>query len=149
MFISRMLGVDTGLYQDVTLPFADLNDIAGWMLPDVKAMYALGVFQGSGRNGALYADVKDSVTREAAMTMLGRVLAEYRTCDLSAFSDGGQVSGWAAPYVQTLTALGVVEGSGGALRPQAYIDRAAAAKLLVLIYGMEKAPLTPRNGLDF
>ena len=149
VFISRMLGVDTSLYQDVILPFADLNDIAGWMLPDVKAMYALGVFQGSGRNGALYADVKDSVTREAAMTMLGRVLAEYRTCDLSAFSDGGQVSGWAAPYVQTLTALGVVEGSGGALRPQAYIDRAAAAKLLVLIYDMEKAPLTPRNGLDF
>ena len=147
VFISRMLGVDTSLYQDVALPFADADAIDGWMLADVRAMYALGIFQGTGRDGALYADVKDSVTREAAMTMLGRVLAETRTCDLSGFDDVDQVSGWASSYVQTLVDLGVVEGSGGRLRPRDCIDRAAAAKLLVSVYGLEKAPLLPRGDL--
>ena len=147
VFISRMLGVDTALYQDVELPFADAPDIDGWMLADVRAMYALGVFQGNGRDGALYADVKDSVTREAAMTMLGRVLAETKTCDLTGFDDGEQVSPWANSYVQTLVAIGVVEGNGNRLRPQDYIDRAAAAKLLVSVYELEKAPLLPRGYL--
>lgn len=147
VFISRMLGVDTALYQDVELPFADAPDIDGWMLADVRAMYALGVLQGNGRDGALYADVKDSVTREAAMTMLGRVLAETKTCDLTGFDDGEQVSPWANSYVQTLVAIGVVEGNGNRLRPQDYIDRAAAAKLLVSVYELEKAPLLPRGDL--
>ena len=81
------------------------------------------------------------------MTMLGRVLAETKTCDLTGFDDGEQVSPWANSYVQTLVAIGVVEGNGNRLRPQDYIDRAAAAKLLVSVYELEKAPLLPRGDL--
>lgn len=142
-FITRLLGVDTGLYENVELPFADRDGIAGWMLPYVKSMYALGVFQGSDNGGALYADVYGNVTREAAMTMLGRVLAESRTADLSGFADAGSVSGWARAHVETLVGLGIVEGSGGLLTPKADITRGAAAKLLVAVYDLEKAELTP------
>ena len=142
VFLARLLDVDTGAYEGVELPFADSGSIAGWMLPSVKALYALGVFQGSGEDGALYARVDQPVTREAAMTMMGRVLAGTESCDLSAFADADQVSPWAAPYVQTLVARGVVQGSDGRLNPQENIDRGSAAKLLVMIYDMEKAPLS-------
>ena len=146
-FITRVLNVDTGLYENVVLPFADAGSIPDWLQPYVKSMYALGVFEGSARGGGLYADVGSNVTREAAMTMLGRVLAASRGYDLSGFADAGSVSAWAAPYIQTLVALNIVEGSGGQLTPKSDITRAAAAKLLVEVYGLDKADLTPRPDL--
>lgn len=143
-FIARLLNVDIDKYQDTELPFADADSIAQWLLPYVKAMYALQVFEGTGRNGDLFADVNSGVTREAAMTMLGRALAAQAEHDLSIFGDADQVSGWARAYVETLVSLGIVEGSGGVLRPKAGITRGEAAKLLVEVSPLEKAELIPR-----
>lgn len=144
VFISRMLGVDTALYEEVELPFADAADIPEWMLPQVKAMYALRVLDGSESGGQLYANVTERVTREAAMTMLGRVLEQQYAGDLSAFADGDQVSGWALPYVQTLVYQGVVSGSGGYLNPGNNITRGEIAKILTLVSDLPRAELTPR-----
>lgn len=143
-FITRLLNVDTGKYENVELPFADAGSIDGWLVPYVKAMYALGVLNGSGSGGKLYSNVNSSVSREEAMTMLGRVLAEQVSQDLSGYSDSGSVSGWARPYIETLVAKNVVEGSGGKLNPKSNITRGEAAKLLVEIDGLEKAALTQR-----
>ena len=137
--------MDPVQYQDVMLPFADAGSIDGWLLPDVKAMYALGVLNGSGSGGKLYANVNSSVSREEAMTMLGRVLADQVSQDLSGFADSGSVSGWARPYMEMLVGLNVVEGSGGKLNPKSDIKRGEAAKLLVALNGLEKAELTQRQ----
>lgn len=145
VFLTRLLGVDTSLYSGVELPFADTDSIPEWALPSVQAMYELQVLEGTYTDGVLTAGFHDPVTRESAMTMMGRVLTGSDSCDLSVFTDGDAVSGWASAYVQTLVARGVVQGSGGYLSPSANIDRASAAKLLVLINGMEKAELTPRS----
>ncbi len=143
-FICRLLNVDTSKYGDTVLPFADAGSIDSWLLPYVKSMYALGVLDGTSRGGKLYADVKSNVTREAAMTMLGRVLASQVKQDLSGFADGGSVSSWARPYVETLVGQGVVEGSNGKLNPQAHITRGEAAKLLAEVNELDKATLTLR-----
>ena len=144
VFITRLLHVDTEEFQDVTLPFADTDAIPQWMLPSIKAMYALGVLNGGSSEGKLYADVNNGVNREEAMTMLGRILAARESQDLSGFADSGSVSDWARPYVETLVALNVVQGSGGMLNPRSEITRGEVAKLLVEIDGLEKAELTPR-----
>ncbi len=149
VFLARLLNVDTQAYETVILPFADADSIAGWMLPSVKALYALQIFEGSGDNGALYANVGNSVTREEAMTMMGRVLAGSDPYDLSVFLDGANVSGWASSYVQTLVARGVVQGSDGYLSPRDNISRGEAAKLLAMIYSMDKNQFTQRPGLEF
>ena len=146
-FIARLLKVDTSEYENVVLPFADADTIADWLQPYVKSMYALGVFEGSASGGRLYANVGSNVTREAAITMLGRVLAASGSCDLSGFDDADSVSAWASAYVQTLVALNIVEGSGGKLTPKSDITRGAAAKLLVEVYGLDKAQLVPRTDL--
>ena len=144
VFVARMLGVDIDLYQDVALPFADVDTIPEWMLPSVKAMYALGVLNGSESGGILYANVNNGMSREEAMTMLGRVLAEQVSQELSGFADSDSVSIWAQTYVETLVALNVVQGNGGMLAPKSHITRGEAAKLLVEIDGLAKAELTPR-----
>jgi exopolysaccharide biosynthesis protein len=133
VFISRLLGVDTAQYESVALPFTDAASIPDWMRSQVKAMYALGVLTGSEVNGGLYADVNSPITREQAMTMLGRVLAQQTETDLSGFADAGKVSSWASPYVQTLVAQGIVSGSGGYLNPGSNITRGEMAKILVLV----------------
>lgn len=146
-FISRLLNVDTDKYQDVVLPFADAASIPSWVLPHVKAMYALKVFEGTRVSGQIYANLSSPISREEAMTLLGRVLANQAKHDLSSFGDAGQVGGWAKPYVETLVSLGIVEGSGGLLRPKDNITRGEAAKLLVSVSALDKAELTPRPGL--
>ena len=142
-FITRLLQVDTDEYQDVELPFADADTITEWMLPYVKAMYALGVLNGSDGDGVMYAYVNNSVRREEAITMLGRVLADQVSQDLSGFADSGLVSDWARPYVETMVGLKIVEGSDGMLAPKSEITRGEAAKLLAEISGLEKAELSP------
>ena len=97
-FISRLLNVDTDKYQDVVLPFADASGIPSWVLPHVKAMYALKVFEGTRVSGQIYANLSSPISREEAMTLLGRVLANQAKHDLSSFGDAGQVGGWAKPY---------------------------------------------------
>lgn len=146
-FITRILGVNPGPYDAVTLPFADTDAIPEWAVPYVKVMYTLKVVQGSQRNGLTYVDANSYITREETMTILGRVLAASQSADLSVFADGASVSSWAAPHVQTLVGLGIVSGSNGKLSPKDYIDRASIAKLLVEVFPLEKALLIPRLDL--
>ena len=129
--VVRMMGVDATQFANVTLPFADTESIdKNWLLPYVQAAYSLGIFTGAERGGALYADVSTPVTRESAMTIIGRTLGYTQTADLSGYADGEQVSDWAETYVQTLVALGVVQGSDGNLSPQANITRGEIAKII-------------------
>lgn len=144
VFISRILDVDTSAYENVELPFADADSIPGWMLPAVKAMYTLQVFSGTSRGGGLYADVGEYINREATMTMLGRILAEQSSCDLSIFADGAQVSQWASVYVQSLVSYGVVSGSDGYLNPQRPVSRGEIAKMLIMVAELPHGELEPR-----
>ena len=134
--LSRYLGVDTSLYEGVTLPYADAHKIASWALPHVKAMYAMGIMQGSvdgqGRS-VLYP--QNSCSRAQIMTILGRTLARgyaYAPCD---FTDSGKIPAWARDHVDLLTALGVITGGdGGKVDPLGTITRAQFAALLYRMY---------------
>ena len=128
--IVRMLGVDTAQFDAVELPFADSGEIAGWAAPYVRAAYALELLSGAERDGLRYADAGTDITRQEAMTMIGRTLGFALETDLSVFPDGDKVSGWASGCVQTLVALGIVEGSGGQLNPGAAITRGEIAKII-------------------
>ncbi len=143
VFLTNLLGVNAEAYDSIILPFADTDTIPGWAVPSVKAMYSMKVLKGTSQ----YANMNNYITREEAMTFLGRVLAASQPCDLSGFPDAGSVSSWAADHVQTLVSLNVVGGSSGKLLPKANIDRASVAKILVEAAPLEKALLLPRLDL--
>ena len=147
VFLTNLLGVRADAYNTITLPFADTDSIPSWALPSVKAMYSMKVLKGTWIGNKQYANMNSYITREEAMTFLGRVLAASQPYDLSRFSDAASVSSWADDHVQTLVSLSVVGGSNGRLMPKDNIDRAAVAKILVEAFPLEKALLLPRLDL--
>lgn len=129
-FLIRLLGEDTANYDAVELPFADADQISPWALPYIRAAYALELMNGSASSVGLVINAQADITREEAMTIVGRGLKLSQEADLSVFADAGAVSDWALPHVKSLVALGIVSGSGGRLNPGSAITRAEAAKIL-------------------
>lgn len=136
-FISRLLGLDVTLYEDVELPFEDVDSIPDWVMPHVKALYALHIFSGSANAGQITADMDEPLSREMVITMLGRMLAEQTDADLSVFSDAELISDWAVPYVKTFLAQNIVGSAAGVLSPQSVVTRGELAMLLVRVSDLE------------
>lgn len=127
----RWLGVDTADYTDVELPFADAHKIADWAVDSVKAAYELGYFTGSQSGKKTYAAPTDTITREAAMTLLARTLeAESESDALERFLDEKKVSDWARAALTAMVERGIINGINGNLLPQGSVTRAQVAKML-------------------
>lgn len=136
LMTANWMGLDLDSYQSVTLPYADTASIPAWDLNSVKALYTLGIMQGSSSgNGALQVNARSSITRAEAMTILGRLTEKgYPQASLAAFSDHTTVPGWAKEHLATLVGLKVVSGSNGKLLPNASVTRAEVAKMLFTLW---------------
>lgn len=135
VFLVKLMGEDPADYSETQLPFADAGSIAPWALPYVRAAYALELMSGAQTADGLFANAGADITREEAMSVVGRALGPSEEADLSAFADAGEVSAWALPHVKTLVARGIVAGSNGRLNPKAPITRAEAARILSAVIG--------------
>lgn len=113
-------------------PFSDTSDA------DVLRAYGLGIVSGTGEG--LFAPAS-TLTREQAVAMLGRVweLADtgqvsdgsgLAPSDTQQFSDAGNISPYARPYVGFFTAKKVIDGIGGGLfSPKGTMTREQAIKV--------------------
>lgn len=119
-------------YSNVTLPFADTAQISSWALSGAKAMYALGVIQGSSDgSGKLYFNPTANVSRQEAVTMLGRLLEKGYASPALRFTDSASIPDWSATYISTLSAMGILTGmDDGSFRPTAPMTRAQIATVL-------------------
>ena len=116
-----------GAQKEAELSFTDVPESA-WYASNVAKAVQMGAFQGSGdlmRPNA-------SISRQEAFTVLARVLCLEGgdVSVLAAFSDGDQVADWAVPSLAALVSGGYIQGSGGALNPQANIKRSEFAKVM-------------------
>ena len=126
--MAKVLAEVLGLEKERDNPFSDVPADA-WYAPYVLRCYEAGILAGDGQN----AKPNDPITREEAMTMLCRALniAPAQNTDFATFSDGGQVSDWAAPYVAAMVESGIVGGVGnGQLAPNVHINRASLMTIL-------------------
>ena len=132
VMLYRYLGLDESKYADVVLPFADNNKIADYAVPAIKALYTEGVINGTtGKDGKLYFNPNNSLTRAQAATMIGRTQEKgYATVELT-FTDAGKIPAYAAFYIQTMAAQGVIGGyADGSFKPNNPITRGQMAKIL-------------------
>ena len=119
-------------YSSVQLPFADTNEIASWALNGAKAMYSLGIIKGSSDgSGKLYFNPTANVSRQEAVTMLGRLTEKGYAQGALKFTDSSAIQSWAAEYVSTLSEMGILTGfNDGSFRPNGAMTRAQVATVL-------------------
>ena len=131
VMLYRYLKLDANKYESVSLPFMDLGQIPAYALPAAKALYSEGIITGSEKNGKLYFNPDSSLTRAQAAAMIGRTQAKgYAEVELT-FTDNGKIPAYAAPYIRTMTAQGVISGySDGSFKPNNNITRGQMAKIL-------------------
>ena len=135
--ISRYLGLDTSKYTAVELPFIDKDQIDGWALDHVKALYAEGIMKGGtdAKDRPVFRP-KDAVTRAQVMTILSRTMARGYPYSPASFDDNKNIPSWAFDHVSLLQSLGIVNGYGGAnvVMAQNNISRVEIASLLYKLY---------------
>lgn len=132
VMLYNALGLDPAKYADVALPFADLDQLPERTLPAVRALYAEGVVTGTqGKGGTLIFNPAGNLTRAQAAAMIGRSQEKgFALADLT-FADAAQIPGYAAFYIRTMAAQGILSGyADGTFRPQANITRGQMAKIL-------------------
>lgn len=132
VMLYNTLKLDPAKYAGVSVPFADLSKIPESDLPAVRALYAEGVVTGTqGRDGKLYLNPDGNLTRAQAAAMIGRSQEKgYAAAGLT-FADAGQIPSYAAFYIQTMAAQGIINGyEDNTFRPNNNITRGQMAKIL-------------------
>lgn len=132
VMLFRYLGLDAAKYEGLTLPFADNAAIGEFAQTAIKALYTEGIVNGSaGKDGQLYFNPGNSLTRAQAAAMIGRTQEKgYAAAGLT-FTDAASIPAYAAYYVQTMAAQGVIGGyADGSFKPNAKITRGQMAKIL-------------------
>ena len=131
VMLYRYLKLDESKYADAALPFADLDNIPEYAIPAVKALYTEGVISGAEKNGRLYFNPNNALTRAQAAAMIGRTQAKgYALANLT-FTDSGKIPGYADYYIRTMAAQGGINGySDGSFKPHSNITRGQMAKIL-------------------
>lgn len=135
--LSRYLGIDTSLYDNVALPYADADQIPDWALPHVRAMYALSIMMGSYSYGQSVLRPNMACSRAQIMTILGRTMGRGFSYPQAQFSDFETAPAWARDHISLLASVGVVDGYGGStgeVRPNGTITRAEFASLLFKMF---------------
>ena len=131
----RFLDIDVENYGDTTMPFADADAIAPWAEDAMKATYALGYIGGASNNGKLYANPKNTITRQETMAILGRTqMMGYGQNNLSGFSDGASIASWAKEATAIMVERGVIAGADGKISPTGNVTRGQVAKMLYQLY---------------
>ncbi len=127
----RYLGLDAARYENVALPFADADSIAGYAQAAVKALYSIGIIGGTEVNGKLYFYPGKNLTRAQAAAMIGRTQEKgYAAVQLN-FTDASAIPAYALPYIRTMAAQGIIGGyADGSFKPAANITRGQMAKIL-------------------
>lgn len=137
MFYEALTGAEATYDAAQGNPFSDVSDDQ----TDVLTAAQLGIVKGTGGDKF---DPKGSLTREQAVTMLGRVveLAQFGVVDDGAelelgdreltFPDQATIGAWAANYVNYFVSHKVVDGTGdGTFAPTAPMTREQAMKVAV------------------
>lgn len=134
VLLFRYLGLNAADFTATEVPFADMDKVDAWADAAARAMYALGIINGSAVGDQVYFDPNGTLTRAQTVTMLGRLLeGDLPWADLSGFSDTASVPDYALPYFRALVALEVVGGSYGKLDPNGLLTRAAICKMLATL----------------
>ncbi|MBQ2223757.1 MAG: S-layer homology domain-containing protein, partial [Oscillospiraceae bacterium] len=114
------------------MSFVDAAQIASWAADSVRTMYAMGVLKGSpDANGQLRFNPTATISRQEAVTMIGRLLEKGYAAPALSFRDSASIPDWSAEYISILSTMGILTGyEDGSFHPTAPMTRAQVATVL-------------------
>lgn len=123
------------VYQEGTFPDVKEGELTSWYTTAVAWANAKGIMTGYTNNG--YFGPNDDITREQIVTTLWRFVEKYgfdnqERSELTAFPDGGMVTGFAQEAMRWAVANRVITGDQGMIKPQGSANRAECAKMLTV-----------------
>lgn len=111
--------------------FTDDADIPSEYKGYVSAAYSLGFVKGSTNDkGELCLLPNDTITRAEAAVVLRRMVDVEQAGVMPAFADASDIPAWASEAISTLSSLGVMTASGGAISPNTPVTRGDTAMML-------------------
>ena len=131
VMLYRYLGLKDEDYAHLPSAFADEASIGGFAKTAVTALSSMGVINGTEKNGKLYFNPQNLITRAQAAAMMGRLEEKGYEVSPLAFTDTSSIPAYAREHVQVLSTQGVIGGyADGTFRPQKNITRGQMAKIL-------------------
>jgi hypothetical protein len=117
---------DTGFYDDADIP----TEAKGY----VAAAYSLGYIKGStNAEGELCLLPNEGITRAEAAVILRRMVDAEDAQLTPAFADSSDIPAWAGEAIATLSSLGVMTPTGGAISPNEQVTRGQTAMMLAAL----------------
>jgi hypothetical protein len=117
---------DTGFFDDADIP----TEAKGY----VAAAYSLGYVKGStNAEGELCLLPNESITRAEAAVILRRMVDAEDAQLTPAFADSSDIPAWAGEAIATLSSLGVMTPTGGAISPNEQVTRGQTAMMLAAL----------------
>lgn len=112
-------------YQDKAKnTFSDLGDT--WYTDALLKANSAGVVVGDGLN----LRPTDIVTRQEAVSMIGRAFGIEEVAGQPGFSDSKDISSWAVGYINAFAKKGYIEGYNNLFNPRGELSRAAAVTII-------------------
>ena len=132
VMIVNYLGVDLADFEDVRLPYSDLDKIPAWALNSFKALYKLGIITGRYVSDTeTVADPTSSISRAEAATIVARTLPEGFFKTSIQAKDKKDIASWAEEGFSIMLNIGAMKGyEDGSLKPLNPLTKAEAAKIL-------------------
>ena len=122
---------DTGFSDDADIP----TDAKGY----VSAAYSLGYIKGSADDeGNLCFAPNDTITRAEAAVILRRMVDADEAELTPAFADASDIPAWASEAISTLSSLGVMTPTSGAISPNEQVTRGQTAMMLAALQRVVK-----------
>lgn len=135
IWISRAYNLDSGTQK---LPFTDIPQNYPYY-KELAAAYSQGLIKGKTANTF---DPKAKITRQEMAVLVSNALTKYQKAQirssaaagLGKYPDNGKVAAWAKNQVGTVNELGIMQGDARGFRPNDYITREEAARVLKTLY---------------
>lgn len=129
----RALDLNDADYEHLDLPFADADGLRSYSRTPVKALYSMGIINGSTSGGKLYFSPFETLSRAQACAFVARAMG-VSSEETPYFTDLDSFPSYAPSCVGALSELGIIGGyDDGSFRPRANMTRAQVCKVLYLM----------------
>ncbi|MBR2481560.1 MAG: S-layer homology domain-containing protein, partial [Oscillospiraceae bacterium] len=129
----RALELNDADYEDIELPFADKDGLRSYSLTPVKALYSMGIINGSSSGGKLYVSPYETLSRAQACAFVARAMG-IASEEIPDYTDIDNFPSYAPSCVGALSELGIIGGyDDGSFRPRNNMTRAQVCKVLYLM----------------